>query len=77
MASPETIAAGATGNTGALTGSYWFQLVGGDRLQISTDGGTTYNELNSALRSVVITDQTVHWRNPTDKPAVLNYMPIG
>lgn len=76
MASPETIAAGGTGNTGVLSGAYWFQLKAGDRIELSTDGGTTYNELTSGFKHVVITDQTVHWRNPTDKPAVLNYMPI-
>lgn len=76
MASPEIIAPGGTGNTGPLTGSYWFQLKSGDRIELSTDAGTTYNELVSGFKSVVITDQTVHWRNPTDKPLVLNYMPI-
>lgn len=76
MASPELIAAGATGNTGALTGSYWFHLKQGSRLEISTDGGTTYNELTTGFNNIVISDQTVHWRNPTDKIAVLNYMPI-
>lgn len=76
MASPETIAAGGTGNTGALTGSYWFFLREGRMIELSTDGGTTYNVLQGDFRNVVIKDQTVHWRNPTDKPVVLNYMPV-
>jgi hypothetical protein len=77
MASPQTIAAGGTGNTGALVGSYWFHLARGRRLKISTDGGTTYNELTINFSSVVISDQTVTWLNPTDDTVVLNYMPIG
>lgn len=77
MASPETIAPGGTGNTGALTGSYWFHLARGSRIKLSTDGGTTYNELTSGFSSVVIADQTVTWLNPTGETAVLNYMRIG
>jgi hypothetical protein len=77
MASPETIAPAGTGNTGPLSGSYWFQLREGDRVELSTDGGTTYNTLDNNFRHVVISDQTVTWRNPTARTVVLNYMPIA
>ena len=77
MASPETIAAGATGNVGPLSVDTLFFLAEGRDLLLSTDAGTTYIPLNSGFRHLVVSSGlTVHWSNTSGAPVELRYMAI-
>lgn len=75
MASPESIAAAATGNTGALAADNIFYVETGS-IELSTDAGTSYVRFDSGDKVVFSSGLTVHWRNPGTETAILNYMPI-
>lgn len=75
MASPETIAAQGTGNTGALGADTLFYVVTG-KVNLSTDAGTTYIPFDQGEGLRVASGLTVHWQNPGTEPAVLNYMSV-
>lgn len=74
MASPETIAAGGTGNTGSLAGDTLFYIE--ERIDLSTDGGTTYMPFERGTYLTVKSGLTVHWRNPNAQAVTLRYMVI-
>jgi len=75
MASPETIAAAGTGNTGALSADTVFQPLGGN-CYLSTDAGTTYLLIEESEKIVFSSGLTVHWLNPGPEEITLNYMSI-
>lgn len=66
-----SIAGGASGNTGALSADTLFQVKTG-KVELSTDGGTTYLEYAPGEPIIISSGSTVHYRNARPIAAVLH-----
>lgn len=66
-----SIAGAASGNTGALSADTLVQVKSG-KVELSTDGGTSYIEYAPGEPIIISSGVTVHYRNTRPIPAVLH-----
>ena len=76
LASPETIAPGGTGNSGALASRTAFQVKSGS-LEVTTDVAAGYIEFSGGDIIEIGSGLTVHWRNSRADPVTLVYFAIA
>lgn len=75
MASPESIAASGTGNTGALSADTVFYIEEGP-LDLSTNVSAGYIPFGSGEKVIISSGLTVYWRNNKPTAARLVYWSI-
>lgn len=75
MASPESIAAGGTGNSGSLAADTMFYVETGS-IDLTSATAAGYARFDNGDKVVFSSGLTVYWRNPGTEPVTLVYFSL-